>query len=595
MTELFLLILNMSIAAGWTVLAVFVLRLLLRKAPKWVNVMLWGMAAVRLIFPITIESVLSLIPSAETVSPNIMIDPAPAITSGIPVINNAVNTVIKQKFTPVPGASVNPLQIWLPILAIVWVSGIAVLLGYMVVSYVRLRRRVSEAVLYQENIYQSEQVRTAFVLGIWKPRIYLPYHMSEQDMCYVIAHEQVHIRRRDYCWKPLGFLLLSVHWFNPVLWFAYILFCRDIEIACDESVIRQLGIEERANYSQALLSCSIHRRSIAACPLAFGETGIRKRVQSVLRYKKPTVRLTVVAVILCIVAAVCLLTNPTARRGVGIQVIRVVEDDRAAAVVELDYLFMRKSGFSVRTINKDEGEYIGDGMVEYDGALGEYRMLIMFGDMEPTEAFRKRYPAGETFVLENIPKAFNGNLKFKIVYPQDHGFAIYIGSDKPFHYKVPALYHVKYLGGTLRFALYNVAEPDPNLAQKRPLPGLYRPVKCIYKNPDMTDETAERLSEFKFWIGYGQFNVQMCPGMVWETDHRATTSWSDTEIGGLFEFARGTEFYDEILRSNRYTCWINDKYALIKAELEGDESFYLRYSGNDGVYAVYQVEFEGGY
>lgn len=310
MSDLFLKIINMSISASWLVLAVLLLRIVLKKAPKWVNVLLWGIVAVRLAFPFSIESALSLIPSAETISPGIMMDTVPSVQTGVPAINNVINPVIGSSLAPAPGASANPLQIWIPILSIVWAVGVAALLLYTAVSYWRLRRKVSEAVILRDNIYQSENVASPFVLGVFRPRIYLPYNMDGQDLSHVVSHEQAHIRRRDHWWKPLGFLLLTIHWFNPLMWLAYVLLCRDIELACDEKVIKELDNEQRADYAQALVVCSVNRRMIAACPLAFGEVGVKDRVKSVMNYKKPAFWIIILAVIACVIVAVCFLTNP---------------------------------------------------------------------------------------------------------------------------------------------------------------------------------------------------------------------------------------------------------------------------------------------
>ena len=314
MSELFLEIVNRSIAASWIVIAVLVLRLCLKKTPKWVNVLLWGIVAVRLIFPFSIESALSLIPSAETVSPSIMMEQTPSVQTGVPALDQVINPVIDHSLSPAPGASANPLQIWIPVLTVIWLLGVAALFLYSAVSYRRLRRRVCEAVILRDNIYQSENVCSPFVLGIIRPKIYLPYHMDKREMDHVIAHEQTHIRRGDHWWKPLGFLLLTVHWFNPLLWLGYILLCRDIELACDEKVIREMGSEQRADYTQALVSCSVSRRSIAACPLAFGEVGIKERVKSVMNYKKPAFWIVLASVVVCAVAAVCFLTDPKTER-----------------------------------------------------------------------------------------------------------------------------------------------------------------------------------------------------------------------------------------------------------------------------------------
>lgn len=310
MSAFFLKIVNMSISASWLVLAVLLLRLVLKKAPKWVSVLLWGLVAIRLLCPVSIESMLSLIPSAETIRPDIMLDPTPELHTGIQSINSAINPIVTQSFAPNPGTSMNPLQLWIPLAAIGWLAGMGAMLIYTAVSYILLRRKVATAVLLRENIYQSEHVDSPFVLGVIKPKIYLPFRMDGQSLEHVIAHEQAHIRRKDHWWKPVGFLLLTVYWLNPLMWLGYILLCRDIELACDEKVIKSLDSEERADYTQALVACSVRRHSIAACPLAFGEVGVKERVKSVMHYKKPAFWIVLGAVIVCVAVAVCFLTDP---------------------------------------------------------------------------------------------------------------------------------------------------------------------------------------------------------------------------------------------------------------------------------------------
>ena len=310
MNELFLKIINMSISASWLVLAVLILRFVLKKAPKWINVLLWGIVAIRLICPFSFESTLSLIPSAETIPLNIGMDTTPTINSGISAINNAVNPIISQSNTPMAGSSVNLLQITIGIYEYIWIFGMIALALYTAISYWRLRRKVDTAVRYKDNIFQSENVSFPFVLGIIKPRIYLPFKMNGQYLEYVVAHEQAHICRKDHWWKPLGFLLLMIHWFNPLMWLAYVLLCRDIELACDEKVIKELGNEQRGDYTQALVACSVNHRMIAACPLAFGEVSVKERVKSVMNYKKPAFWVIIISVIVCVGVAVCFLTNP---------------------------------------------------------------------------------------------------------------------------------------------------------------------------------------------------------------------------------------------------------------------------------------------
>ncbi len=310
MSELFLKTVNMSISASWIVLAVLLMRAIMRRAPKWSAVLLWGIVAIRLICPFSIESALSLIPSAETVSPEIMLENFPHIDSGISIINSTLNPIISNSFSPIPGASANPLQILIPVLSVIWVSGIAALFLYTALSYINLRRKVATAVLLKDNIYQCETVVSPFVIGIIKPRIYMPFNMSERNAELVIAHERAHISRKDHLWKPFGFLLLTLHWFNPLMWLGYVLLCRDIELACDEKVVGKLDDGQRADYSQALLNCSVNRRVISACPLAFGEIGVKQRVKSILNYKKPAFWIMLIALILCAATAVCFLTDP---------------------------------------------------------------------------------------------------------------------------------------------------------------------------------------------------------------------------------------------------------------------------------------------
>ena len=310
MESLFLKLVNLSMVAGWLVLAVLLIRLVFRKAPKWIRCFLWGLVALRLICPISIESVFSLIPSAEPLPQEILYMEAPEVHSGIGVIDTIVNPVLSSTLSPEPGASANPAQIWLFVLAWIWAAGVAAMLLYEQISYLLLKRRVATATLLRENIKQSERINSPFVLGLFRPVIYLPYRVADEDLTYVIAHEKAHIRRKDHWWKPIGFILLAIYWFHPLLWVAYVLLCRDIEAACDEKVIREMGTEDRRAYSAALLHCSVRHRVIAACPLAFGEVGVKARIKDVMNYKKPALGIVLSAVAATIVVAICLLTVP---------------------------------------------------------------------------------------------------------------------------------------------------------------------------------------------------------------------------------------------------------------------------------------------
>ena len=311
MAAVFLKLLNLSISASWLVLAVLVLRLVSKRSPKWMNVLLWGIVALRLVLPFSVESALSLIPSAETVSPAVVqFDPAPTITSGVSIIDNAVNPSLSEHFAAVPTMSVNPLYVWTEIAGWVWLIGLGAMLLYALVSYLRLRRRVSVSLPVQDHIYLCDAISSPFILGVVKPHIYLPSGLDEVQRQNVLAHEQAHLARRDHWWKPLGFALLAVYWFNPVLWLAYALLCRDIELACDERVIRTMDESAVKTYSTVLLACSMPRKAVITCPLAFGEVGVKERVKNALHYKKPAFWVVAASVTVCIVVAVCFLTNP---------------------------------------------------------------------------------------------------------------------------------------------------------------------------------------------------------------------------------------------------------------------------------------------
>lgn len=311
MASLFLKIFNMSMVASWVILAVILLCLLLRRAPKWLTCALWAIVALRLICPFPIESIFSLIPSAEIISPTeIQFSASPTINTGIPVINNTLNPVIQDSLAAAPEASVNPVQLWILAGRVIWAIGLIVMLGYAAVSFLRIRQMLAEAVAFQDNVYLCDAVNSPFIFGLLHPGIYLPSDIDEGQLDYILAHERVHLKRWDHVWKTLGYFLLAVYWFNPLVWVAYILLCRDIELACDEQVVHDLDLNGRKAYSEALVACSMKRRIITFCPLAFGEVGVKERVKTVLDYKKPKFWLVATAVVACMIAAVCFLTNP---------------------------------------------------------------------------------------------------------------------------------------------------------------------------------------------------------------------------------------------------------------------------------------------
>ena len=367
MANIFLHLLNMSLAAGVLVVAVVLLRLAFFKAPRWIHCLLWALVAVRLLCPFVIESDFSLMPSAATVpvstlestpeppttQPIVSDTPAPSNpVVDIPVIDTPVvdtpvidtpvvdtpvidtpvvdtpvidtpavdapivNTPVEKPSsnvtvsTPAPKADTNPWQTVLSVASWLWLAGMLAMAIYAAVTTLRLRRQVVEAAHLRDNLWQCDHLRSPFILGAFRPRIYLPSDLDGIARDSVVAHEQAHLHRHDHWWKPLGFLLLTVYWFNPLMWVAYILLCRDIEAACDERVVRNMNADSRRSYSEALLLCSAPRRLVSACPLAFGETSVKSRIKSVLSYKKPTIWIIVAALLVSTVAGVCLLTDP---------------------------------------------------------------------------------------------------------------------------------------------------------------------------------------------------------------------------------------------------------------------------------------------
>lgn len=338
MANFFLEIVNMSIMASYLIVAVIVLRLVLAKAPKWIRGILWGLVGIRLVVPFSFESMFSLIPDKSPISMGSAQNTATGTDAGASPVMLDFNTSagaapqstdMAGTFVPVEEAVQTASVSWTDILAIVWLVGMIVMLAYCIISYLRLKQRVADAVIYSGDlcaggckekafekrgkkylIYQSEKVASPFVLGFFKPGIYMPFQMAAEDMECVIAHEKAHIARKDHWIKPIAFLLLSFYWFNPLVWVAYILLCRDIELACDEKVIKEMGENHKKAYSEALLKCSAPGRMISACPLAFGEVGVKKRIVNVLNYKKPAFWIILVSLLLCVVVAVCFMTKP---------------------------------------------------------------------------------------------------------------------------------------------------------------------------------------------------------------------------------------------------------------------------------------------
>lgn len=385
MDDVFLKLVNLSISASWLILAVLVLRVVLKKAPKWVMPLLWGVVALRLVCLFSIESALSLIPSAETIPSEIVTETREPVLYEQATLDIVTNPTLPSAAEVPVGVSRQQAQVDFNIYSVLWLAGMAALLVHALVSAGKLKRKLATAILLRDNIYESEFVDSPFVFGVVKPNIYLPMHMDEGTAAYVIAHEHAHLARRDHWWKVLGYLVLALHWFNPLVWVAYILFCRDIELACDEKVVKGLDGAARADYSQALLSCAAPKRAVAACPLAFGEGNIKTRVKSALHYKKPAFWVAAAAVLAVVIVAVCFLTNPKSERGslvwaqklnaadVASIELYVPAEGKARQYKKLDTEEMAQA---VELINSSRGTYIEKPETVY-GGLPVWFLLTM--------------------------------------------------------------------------------------------------------------------------------------------------------------------------------------------------------------------------
>jgi len=307
MDKLFLVILNMSLTGVFVIAAICIARLPLKKAPKLISYCLWAVAGFRLVFPFSIESFFSLIPfKAQTIPPDIAMQPIPRIDSGIPFVNNVVSSVLP---AATPATSDNPLQIWTAIGTWVWIIGVVVMFIYGMVSFIILKRKMSKATHVEANICEAANIKSPFVLGVFKPRIYLPIGLSEQERSYIILHEQTHIKRCDHIIKFVAYIVLCLHWFNPLVWVAFLLMGVDMEMSCDERVLKEMGSETKKDYSLSLLSLATERRFVGGNPLAFGEGGIKERVKNVLKFKQPSMAILIASVAFVAVLSVGFAVN----------------------------------------------------------------------------------------------------------------------------------------------------------------------------------------------------------------------------------------------------------------------------------------------
>ena len=318
MDSVFLNLVNISITASYIAIAVIVFRILLKKAPKAYTCILWLLTALRLIIPVSDSTLLSftsrfsLIPSTQILPSNLIDNASPQfnINVGIEQIDKRVNAFLDDRYYEGVKVPANNGSNLMNALGIIWIIVCAAIIIYAIGSYIYLRRKTKASLCVKENTFICDYISTPFILGIIKPKILLPSTLNEEESRYVLAHEKAHLKRLDHLWKPMGFILLAIHWFNPIMWISYILFCRDIELACDECVIKNMNSNDKKAYSTALLNCSIPKKLISAYPLAFGEIGVKERIKAVIKYEKPAVITSIIAVILCIVTAICFLSNP---------------------------------------------------------------------------------------------------------------------------------------------------------------------------------------------------------------------------------------------------------------------------------------------
>jgi beta-lactamase regulating signal transducer with metallopeptidase domain len=462
MNGVFIKIFNMSLTASWLIAAVVILRFVMKKAPKRFMCVLWALVAVRLLCPFTIESVLSLVPSAEPIPKSIEYEVEPEVHTGIAIVNDNVNPVIAEHLAPRTEASVNPMQIIVSVASSIWLLGVLAMAAYAFVSWFRLKRRVAASIETEKNVYLCDGIESPFVLGVIRPVIYVPSGINGQTLENVLLHERAHIKRKDHIWKTLGYALLVVYWFNPLCWAAYILLGRDIEMACDEKVIRDMERTEVADYMQALLDCAVSRRRIAACPLAFGEVGIKERAKSILNYKKPAFWIVIVAVLSCIAVGIFFMTDPPAEKnGTGDTDI----SDSDANVDSDYYIYVEKSRLEGKVVDKGTDYIVIEPLPhETDVLKSADRIAVYWKNLKPdlnpeigdTVAVEydgrilESYPArfGETYSVSVMERASGEDEKIAQIrkslskyfeLPTDTGLTVYFwtfgGSDyKNFYY-----------------------------------------------------------------------------------------------------------------------------------------------------------------
>lgn len=458
MEDLFIHVLNISITASFLILAIILYRLFAKKAPRWVSVLLWGFVGLRLLLPFSIESALSLIPSKNTIPTTITHDRYPALDTGFKGINELVNPILSVSMEAHPEYSANPMHVWITVLGWIWLCGMVCMLLYMTASFIYLRLKTMVKVEREDNVYLCDYVKTPFILGIIRPRVYLPSDISDKDYSHVVAHERAHIKRLDHIWKPLGFLLLSIYWFNPLLWVAYVLLCRDIESACDEKVICDFDDNGKADYSEALLTLGMKSRIISACPLAFGEVSVKSRVSAISRYKKPAAVTIVTSLVVCAIFAFCFLTykkNDTVAINTGIwyagKVIGAADENATCDDVPR-FVFTEKGDILVQSDNLADLSYVRLGKM-HTAYISDSEYKKLFENVTFRPGYDAEYFHDTVKAAWRITPSVSSGVQHEEVYLLRSEEELYMGfADDGI---IPAIYELRF-NETLPTYLYTV-------------------------------------------------------------------------------------------------------------------------------------------
>ncbi|HBC91574.1 MAG TPA: hypothetical protein DCZ10_01360 [Pelotomaculum sp.] len=427
--DLFTAILNMSITASYVAIGVILVRLLLKKAPKIFSYILWAPVLFRLVCPVSFASVFSFLGlinlnvqqgkrAVEFVPQNIGLVQTPAIQSGIDSIDNAVNTSLPLALP----ASVNPMQIWMTALSLIWVSGVIALLIYSVVSYVKIKGKLKTATLAEDNVFETDAIGTAFVCGFIRPKIYVPVNVGNADLSYILEHERMHIRRRDYLIKPLYFLALVLHWFNPLMWLSFVLMSRDMEMSCDESVLHRLGDGAKGGYSGSLLLLSVQKKGLLTVnPLAFGESHVKARIKNVLNYKRPAFWLILIAVVVVATSSLAFAANPKEALD--------LEKTKAKATVfstqETDLLKIGETAFEHMNIIMSSPKESSNPQDYIDAHQAEYNAILALDVKALPYLFTEFEKGGQTglkgYIMARLCKQilFEEDVSYAATNPQD--------------------------------------------------------------------------------------------------------------------------------------------------------------------------------